>query len=468
MGLRRDQAQHGRKATGPTRREVLKAGLGAAGMLGVGPLIFACGGSTRTSVSSSAASALPKYSKISMLIDTSGAGNAWQGGIKLFNQRNSGKIELVFDTVDFSSLLQKESLLFFSKSTQYDVFPVNGEWTAAVQNFLLPLDSFIEADGLDVTKLFGKDAVFKAGGKVLGLPGRNAPNIFAYRKDLYANLGLTVPTTLDEWSSQVPKLTKKGADGRTLVYGTSISEGASAAHFSMIMFAYLGFPIGMRVLTDDLKQPDPSLKSETGIHVLTVIQEMAAYAPNLLAWSFTDNINGWQQGSIASDNFFGARSQAIEDPKTSKVVGKVGYALAPGQPASTKKLSGLGPHTPIYVGGPWYITINGKTSNPRAAWELVKFLAASDEGQKGMALNYSNQPTLLSVLNSPEYQAKDPAAATASKIYQQVGWSTIAPVPKNADVELAVHKQIQLLLGGANPKTVAQGIYNDVGAVLKG
>jgi len=452
-----------------TRREFLKWGLTATGAAAVGPQILTYAGAAAPE-KSAAASALPPFSKVGMMVDTSGAGQAWQGGIKLFNQVNKGKIEVGFDTVDYSSLLQKETLLFFSGSTQYDVFPVNGEWTAAVQKFLLPLDPFLAADEQDVTKLFGKDAVLKIGGKILGLPARNAPNILAYRKDLYTQTGLNPPTTIEEWAEQAPKLTKKGSDGRVQIYGTSIAEGASAPHFSTIILAYTYFPYGLRILTSDLKEPDPSLKSEVAIKILTLLQKMAmgGDAPNQVAWSFTDNINAWQQGTIGNSNIFAARSQAMEDRAKSTVAGKVGYVLAPGQPASTKKLAAVGPHKPVYFGGPWYITINAKTANPRGAWELVKFLTASEQGQKEMAMSFSNQPTLLSVLNSPEYRQKDPAATTSLKIYEQIGWSTIAPVPQNADIELAVHKQVQQLFTGKNPKNVATDIHDDIGKVLKG
>ena len=452
-----------------TRRDFLKLGLAAAGAAAASAEVLVYAGAAAPE-KSAAGGALPKFSKVGMLIDTSGAGQSWQGGIKLFNQVNSGKIEVGYDSVDYSSLLQKETLLLFSGSAQYDVFPVNGEWTAATQKFLLPLDPFIAEDGLDVVKLFGKGAVFTADGKILGLPARNAPNVFAYRKDLYAPLGFMPPTTLEEWAEQVPKLTKKGSDGRVQIYGTSIAEGASAPHFSTVMLAYHLFPYGARILAEDLKGPDASLKGDVTVHILSVLQKMAqgGDCPNQVAWSYTDNITGWQQGAIATSNIFAARSQTIEDKSKSTIAGKVGYTLAPGLPAASRRPSVVGPHRPVYFAGPWYITVNGKTTNPRAAWELVKFLAASEQGQKEMALTYNNQPTLLSVLKSPEYQRKDPAAAISLKVYEDVGWSTIAPVPQNSDILLAVHKQIQQLFTGKDAKSVATGIYDDVGKVLKG
>lgn len=192
---------------------------------------------------------------------------------------------------------------------------------------------------------------------------------------------------------------------------------------------------------------------------------VAADAPNQLALSFNDTITAWQQGSIATSNIYAARSQAIEDAANSRVVGKVGYTLAPGIPTGS---SLKGPHAPVYFGGPWYLTINSKTRNPRAAWELIKYLAASQEGQSALALQFNNQPTLLSVLRSPEYQQKDPAAKAALQVYETVGWSTIAPVPKNADILLAIHNQVQQLFGGKSASAVATGIYDDVGKVLAG
>src|SRR5690606_20908780 len=127
----------------------------------------------------------------------------------------------------------------------------------------------------------------------------------------------------------------------------------------------------------------------------------------------------------------------------STVGGKVAYTLAPGIPTGGEAAGPAGPHKPVYFGGPWYITISAKTRNPRAAWELVKFLAASEEGQTHLALNVNNQPTLLSVLRSEAYQKKDPAAKAALEIYEKWGWSTVAPVPRSADVELAIHNQVQ-------------------------
>lgn len=439
-----------------TRRTFLKYGV-AAGAL---PLILPSRTMARDTDYS--ASSLPATSQINALIDTSGAGKAWEGGIGLFNEREAGRISVRYDSNDYSSYLQKAILLFFSGSNQYDVFPINGEWTASVENYLLPLDGFLEADGINPTELFGPNAVLSANGQVLGLPARNAPNVFAYRTDLYEEAGFSAPTTMEEWAGQVPQLSRRSGN-RFDVYGTSIAEGANAPHFSTVMLAYHYFPHGIRLLADNLTEPDESLVSDAAVNILSILQKLAADAPDQLAWSYNDNITAWQQGSIATSNIYAARSQAIEDPANSTVAGKVAYTLAPGVPTGSDM---RGPHAPVYFGGPWYLTINSRTRNPRAAWELIKYLAASEEGQSAMALQFSNQPTLLSVLRSAEYQQRDPAAATALDIYENYGWSTIAPVPKNADILLTVHKQVQQLFTGKDPRQVATGIHDDLARLL--
>jgi hypothetical protein len=110
-----------------TRRDFIKLGASTAAIVAAGaPLMFPSR-SAAAAENAASAKSLPKFAKVGMLIDTSGAGKAWQGGIQLFNQLNQGKMEVAYDTTDFSSLLQKESLLFFGPvSTTYFPSTANG------------------------------------------------------------------------------------------------------------------------------------------------------------------------------------------------------------------------------------------------------------------------------------------------------------------------------------------------------
>lgn len=62
-----------------TRRDFLKLGLAVAGAAAASPEILVYAG-VAAPEKIAAASALPKFSKVGMLIDTSGAGQSWQGG----------------------------------------------------------------------------------------------------------------------------------------------------------------------------------------------------------------------------------------------------------------------------------------------------------------------------------------------------------------------------------------------------
>lgn len=466
-----------------TRRQFLELTAGAAGGATLASIAAACSSGSPAATAppqpspaaastpaGQAATAVPASGaakSISMLIDTSGAGQAWQGGIKLFNQVNSGKMSVSYDTVPYEGLLQKLNLLFFAGSSQYDVVPINLEWTGAVQQYLAPLDSFIAADKLNLEQLFGKDATYNSGGHVLGLPGRNASPVFAYRKDLLEQAGLSVPTTIEEWADAAKKLTVKGADGKVTTYGAAFF--CDSPHFSLATLAYVVMPYGIRFLTDDLKNADESLRSDANIHLLTVMQDMAksGVMPNPVGFSFTDTITAWQQGIMATSNLFGAWCQQLEDKSKSKVVGKVDYTLSPGQPAHQGPLSPIGPHKPVYYGGAWYIAINGKTQKKDDAWQLVKFLTASEQGQTEMALHYHNQPTLLSVLQNPQYQSQDPSVQVSLKVFKDVGMIAAAPIAQNADFELAVHKEMQNLFAGKDAKATANDMFDAIAKVVR-
>ncbi|CAN5759546.1 hypothetical protein BH23CHL7_BH23CHL7_10230 [soil metagenome] len=92
-----------------------------------------------------------------------------------------------------------------------DVFYVNAEYARdwADQGFLLPLDDYIAAAGIDTSKFFGDYLdIFKGSdGKIYGLPKDGNTIAMGYNTDLVT----TPPATLDDLVAQATSL--KGTDG---------------------------------------------------------------------------------------------------------------------------------------------------------------------------------------------------------------------------------------------------------------
>jgi multiple sugar transport system substrate-binding protein len=89
-----------------------------------------------------------------------------------------------------------------------------------------------------------------------------------------------------------------------------------------------------------------------------------------------------------------------QDPKSSKIVGKLGSAILPAGSAGTASLDGT---------DAWTITTAAK--NPKLAMQLIE-LYLDPVQQKSMCLDTGWLPIRLSVLNDPEVQKKAANAAT--------------------------------------------------------
>ena len=98
-----------------------------------------------------------------------------------------------------------------------------------------------------------------------------------------------------------------------------------------------------------------------------------------------------QAGMIADADFFAA---GYEDPKKSKVAGKVGYALLPAGPGG-KTYSGL---------WTWALGISNATKNKTAAWLFVQW-ATAQHTLLNATVDYRNyDPSRASISNDPRVQ----------------------------------------------------------------
>ncbi len=95
----------------------------------------------------------------------------------------------------------------------------------------------------------------------------------------------------------------------------------------------------------------------------------------------------------------------FNDPKSSKIVGNVGWAVMPtaeGVPAGRA------------FKNYWYLTVDRNSRNKDAAWQLVQALTAKD-AQSEMAAKWAFGPVRASAFASPQVQATFPHAADWSR-----------------------------------------------------
>ena len=199
-----------------------------------------------------------------------------------------------------------------------------------------------------------KAAVTQPDKTVSALPSFVDPDILYYRKDIFAQKGLTPPKTLAEMESLAQKL----HDPKNKFYGF-VARGLKNANASP--FAYIVFAMGAEYLTPDRKSALGSPAWVQGIEYYS--RMLRQYAPpGVVNFNWSECSSTFMQEQVAM-YFDGVNfATQFEDKEKSKVAGKVGYTLLPAGPG--------GLHTCMFTSG---MSISTQSRNKEAAWFFVQW-----------------------------------------------------------------------------------------------
>ena len=280
-------------------------------------------------------------------------------------------------------------------------------WQFVGADWILPLDDFLNNPKLTDLSWYKLDDFFPAlmaanrwngkvgsgigEGPIWSIPVIEESYILAYRKDIFDQYNIKVPTTLDEMAAAAAAVKKNAGIPGIVARGTpSIATMGT------------GFLSGLKSYTDgqwneldgklDAKLDDPrSVKyTETWIDMIR-----DSGPPNWANMQWYDALAAFaagQAGMIADCDFFAAQ---YEDPQKSKVAGKVGYTLIPAGPGG-KTQAGL------YT---WALGLSKATKNKEAAWLFLQW-ATSPRTLLNATVSYRNyNPSRMSVTNDPRVQA---------------------------------------------------------------
>lgn len=198
--------------------------------------------------------------------------------------------------------------------------------------------------------------------KLYGLPIQPHPELLWYRKDLFAQRGLTLPQNTDE----LVALAKKFHDPENQFYGIGWNAlrgqalGQTVAH----LYAAFGRPFIDSERNVSVNTPEGEQLSEF------LLQLMDSSPPDILSMAWDQRIERFTRGRSAFTYGWMARSQSAERNPLSEVQGKVGYILPPPAP-------GVSPAVPM---GQWSLGIPANISadeRERALKTLVHLV--SDE-----------------------------------------------------------------------------------------
>jgi multiple sugar transport system substrate-binding protein len=279
-------------------------------------------------------------------------------------------------------------------------------WQYVTADWIVPLDDFLNNPKLTDQSWFGLDDFYPAliaanrwngtigggvgEGALYSIPVLEESYILAYRKDIFDQYGIKVPTTIEEMADAARQVKQKAGIPGIVARGTP-----SVASMGT------GFMSGLKAYTDgqwsefddklNANFHDPRSVKFTETWIDMVRDSGPPNWANMQWYDAMEAFTAGQAGMIVDADFFAAN---YEDPKKSKVAGKVGYALIPAGPGGK-------PYAGLWT---WALGISKATKNKEAAWLFVEW-ATAQRTLLNATLGYRNyNPARASIMNDPRVQ----------------------------------------------------------------
>ncbi|WP_270889731.1 ABC transporter substrate-binding protein [Pedococcus sp. 5OH_020] len=282
----------------------------------------------------------------------------------------------------------------------------------------------------------GWTSSFNYNGKVYAYPGAFQPLSAVYNKTKLDQVGLKIPTTLDEVYQLCADAKAKG------VYAYAMGLGDGAAGPQMLSFAQAATLI---------YGPNPTFDKDLADGKVTYPNSKWVDQFKIYKKMFDDGCFG--PGALGR-----SRDQASTAAATGQALGTVdvGAVLAVMQKAAPKNSFVISP-MPATNDGKTFITalpgfvttVNAKAKNMAAAQAFMEFL-----GQPDISVIYAKGFASVPVLPNDQYKA--PAELEAFAKANSAGQTTQLPAVQ-AEVQATLNSQIQaMLLGKTTPEGVAE------------
>jgi len=245
-------------------------------------------------------------------------------------------IDLQFQVLPENVLLNSITQDVAVGGGRYDIvntgtYEVQGSWVK--NHWLSPLNPLFDAMSEADRKAYDLDDILKTerealsvDGKLYALPVYGESSFTMYRKDLFEKAGLTMPEQ-PTWE-QIRQFACKLNDPAHGLYGISmkgVSDYSQLAPFITLMHSF-----GAKWFDQDWHPQitSPDFKKAFTFYV-SLLKDCGE--PGASSVGFNEGLTLVSQGKVAIWVDATAGASILQDPSTSKVVDKIGYALAPTQ-----------------------------------------------------------------------------------------------------------------------------------------
>jgi multiple sugar transport system substrate-binding protein len=325
--------------------------------------------------------------------------------------------------------------------------------------WLHPLDAFL-ADPAMRAPEYDYNDVFpqlqaKINGKTIGLVNSTNPQVLIYRKDLFEKYGVKVPANWQELETAAKKLTMDtDGDGKTDVYGwIARMDQENTAPFASFLYnnnaAYLD------------KNRQPVFNSPEAVEALKLYGRLARKygPPGAATIGWKEVVGAMAQGKAAMTVEISIFAKLVlENPKTSKVAGKLGYAPFPAAQGGAYKA--ILPCNMDFI--------SALSEKKAATWLLLQYL-----GQKKVVMDFQMRGLpmpLKSVWTDPQFKAADTLPDLSALQYNAIQNGIIGfeiPIAGFSEARPVIQRLIYTAYEGGNVQKTADEAVAEVTEIMK-
>ena len=333
-------------------------------------------------------------------------------------------IKIVIDEYAQDEFMNKRLVDLSSGAGTFDIVMMDSICTQAAQaGWIVNLDPWFDRQDLvdkkaynfqDLSPSFRK--AFTVNGSTYAIPVSGEKQILYYRKDIFKDRGLKVPSTFDELYDTA-KLLKKDYPAGILLRGQKIH---TVSNTTGVIWSY-----GGKIADDPAKYNKAVFNSPEGVKGADMYTSLAReFGPAGVGnYTWYECVSDFQQGKAPMYLDMSVFMSQFEDKAKSLVAGKVGYAPMPAGPAGSKP-----------TGGAWAVSMSSASKNKDAAFLFLAWITGPETSVK-LALE-GGIAARASALGDPALAAKYPSdwlAAFKAGLAAEVPEVTFPLISKNEE-----------------------------------
>ena len=332
-------------------------------------------------------------------------------------------IDVQIELLPLERVLQRTSLDIANKTSLYDIYYLDQSWIARFADDTVDPRAKYAASpdlampGYDWDDLLPAlvDGIAMYRGKMVGIPFDIPVFIMFYRRDIFEELGLGVPTTLDEYMNVVQSIQAAKAPD---VFGTTGQMKAGHYALNCEWTAWL-WANGGSVFDADGYFVGGDAQGLEGLRYLTRLHDnMPAYVDS---WTWDGQSQSILQGLAGVALTWGELFPATDDPSMSLVPGLM-EAAAPPRAGALRPATqaGFGEIPNIGHQGGSALALSRNSQRQDAAWIFLQWATSREVQTRASLAGGGASPTRASVFDDPAIRAAATVQAGTTRHFAAV------------------------------------------------